>query len=223
MYDGELEELYADKSDLTEVAQQILTDEIKKRGLDKPREPEKRMIPPVSADAPQGLGNGDLPAAEEAGEASESPVEYTWKTPLCDCDDREEAWQIQLALKDAGIDSWIDRSGYYVAPESGNFRIVVAADQLEKAQEIISKPIPKEIVEQSRMDIQDYEPPVCPSCGTADPVLESADPVNSWRCESCGRQWTEQAQVEEGPTKPQSTQTVREEENPFASGPLTML
>ena len=73
----------------------------------------------------------------------------------------------------------------------GDQRIVVAADQLEKAREIISKPIPEEIVEQSKAPIEEYVPPVCPSCGAADPILEGADPVNSWRCESCGKQWTD--------------------------------
>jgi len=73
------------------------------------------------------------------------------------------------------------------------------------------------------MEIPDYEPPACPSCGTKEPVLESADPVNSWRCERCGKQWTEQAEEKESEEQPQSTHTVREEENPFAPGPLTML
>jgi tRNA(Ile2) C34 agmatinyltransferase TiaS len=100
-------------------------------------------------------------------------------------------------LREAGVESWIEGPGYSVALEMSSPRIVVAADQLEQAREIISRPIPKEIVEQSKMPVEEYEPPVCPSCGTADPILESADPVNSWRCESCGRQWTEQVEEKE--------------------------
>jgi ribosomal protein L37AE/L43A len=222
MNDGELEELYAGKSDLTEVAQQVLSDEVKKRGLDEPRQQEERKIPPERDAAP--LDGIDSPMADGATEESEPPVEYTWKTMLCECEDQEEAWQIQEVLRGAGIESWIDRPGYYVAPGIGNLQIMVAADQLEKAHEITSRPIPQEIVEQSRMDIPDYVPPVCPSCGAEDPLLESADPVNSWRCETCGRQWTEKAEdAKESSAQPQSTHRASEEENPFAPGPLTML
>jgi len=224
MCDGELEALDADKADLTEVAQQVLRDELRKRGLNEPRGPSAEPNRAGSFGASKwGTGN-DAAAGEEATEEGEPPMEYTWKTPLCECEDREEAWQIQEVLRRAGIESWIDRPGYGAAPDLSSYRIVVAADQLEKANEIISKPIPQEIVEQSKMDIPDYEPPTCPSCGAGEPVLESADPVNSWRCESCGRQWTEQAEdAKECPAQPQSTLTVREEENPFAPGPLTML
>ena len=48
MGDGELEALDADKDDLTEVAQQVLSDEIRKRGLDKLDKldkPDKKLRP----------------------------------------------------------------------------------------------------------------------------------------------------------------------------------
>jgi hypothetical protein len=188
MNDGELEELDADKADLTEVAQQVLRDEMKKRGLD------REINSPGRYATPQWNSHGDTPADGEASEEGDLPVEYTWKTLLCECEDQEQAWQIREVLRQAGIESWTEIPGYNVAPEMSSPRIVVAADQLEKACEILAKPIPPEIVEQSKMDVSDYVPPVCPSCGAADPLLESADPVNSWRCESCGRQWSEQAE-----------------------------
>ena len=75
-----------------------------------------------------------------------------------------------------------------------NPRILVAADQFDQAREIASQPIPQAIVEQSKMQVPDFEPPVCPSCGADDPILEGADPVNSWRCERCGKQWTDPAE-----------------------------
>ena len=188
MNDGELLELDADKADLTEVAQQVLRDEIKTRGLDREINSSERFA------TPQWTSHGDTPADGEATEEGEPPVEFTWKTLLCECADKEQVWQIQEVLRQAGIESWTEIPGYNIAPEMSSPRIVVAADQLEKAREIISKPIPQEIVEQSRMDVSDYVPPTCPSCGAADPILESADPVNSWQCESCGRQWSEQAE-----------------------------
>jgi ribosomal protein L37AE/L43A len=223
MNDGELEELDANKSDLTEVAQQVLRDELKKRGLDKPRAASEEANHAERFAAPEWNSHGDWPEGEEAAEEGEPPVDYTWKTFLCECDGPEKAWQIQEVLRQAGIESWIDRPGYYEAPGIGDRQIVVAADQLEKASAILARPIPKEIVEQSEMEIPDYEPPACPSCGAKEPVLESADPANSWRCERCGKQWAEQAEEEESSAQPQSTHTVREEENPFTPGPLSMI
>jgi hypothetical protein len=224
MGDGELEELDAGKSDLTEVAQQVLRDEMKKRGLDKPSGLNNEADAAGRSASPIWNRRGDSTTDGEAVEASEQAVEYTWKTVLCECEDREEAWQLREVLRLAGIESWIEGPGYGDGNNLYNPRIVVGADQLEKAQEIISRPIPQEIVEQSKMQIPDYEPPACPSCGATDPVLEGADPVNSWRCESCGKQWTEKAEdAKECPAQPQSTHRASEEENPFAPGPLTML
>jgi ribosomal protein L37AE/L43A len=222
MGDGELEELDAGKGDLTEVAQQVLRDEIRKRGLDGPSKPgtEPKQAGNFGAST-WGTGN-DAVAGGDYAEASDQPVEYTWKTPLCECEDREEAWQIYEVLRQAGIESWIEGPGYGDGNNLYNPRIVVGADQLEKAHEIVSRPIPQEIVEQSKMDVPDYVPPVCPSCGAEEPVLENAELVNAWRCETCGKQWSEQMEEKESPAQPQSTHKASEEANPYAPGPLLM-
>jgi len=197
MNDGELEELDADKADLTEIAQQVLCDELRKRGLDDAHKLSIALNQAGGFGASKWGTGGDAARGEMGGEARDQLVEYTWKTPLCECDDQEEAWQIYEVLRRAGIESWIEGPGYRDGHDLFNSRIVVAADQLEKAQEIISRPIPQEIVEQSKTPIPEYVPPVCPSCGAEEPILESANPVNSWRCESCGRRWTEQVEEKE--------------------------
>lgn len=195
MYDGELLDLAADSADLTEVARQVLRDEIRKRGLDMPPE----------ATAPSGA---EEPVSEE--QESDLPHDYTWKTPLCECDGQQQARQICAALRQVGIESWIDRPGSY-SPHSQlgldsspfaqadirNPRILVVADRLDEARAVIARPIPKEIVDQSRAVEPDFQSPVCPGCGAADPVLESNAPSNAWRCDSCGRQWTEPAIISE--------------------------
>ncbi len=196
MSDEELYALDEDFGNLTEVAQLVLRNEMKKRGLNEPlgikQVPSNR---PENIPDPELDPDDDSPAVDGNAEEDDQPPEYTWKTLLCECDDSESGRQIRAALKQAGIDSWIDGQGYRVAIDTSNPRILVAADQLEKAQEILSRPIPQAIVEQSKMQIPDYEPPVCPSCGAEDPILESADPVNSWLCESCGKQWTDSAEA----------------------------
>jgi len=62
---------------------------------------------------------------------------------LCECEEREEAWQIREVLRQAGIESWIEGQGSRVWDGMGNPRILVAADQFEQAREIATRPIPQ--------------------------------------------------------------------------------
>jgi ribosomal protein L37AE/L43A len=199
--DEELRELAADFCDLTEVAQQVLRDEMKIRGLDKPQAAIEAASNPVRPASLQGhLGDTQSNSAAMSGEC-DLPCEYTWKTLLCECEEREQAWQVAEVLRRAGIESWIER------PQSpfglSGRRVLVAADQLDEALQIAAQRIPQEIVDLSKIKLPDFEPPVCPSCGAADPVLEDVNPVNTWQCESCGRQWTESAPADltENPEK----------------------
>ncbi|MGA3371128.1 MAG: hypothetical protein ABSC48_05135 [Terracidiphilus sp.] len=203
MSDEELYELDASIADLTEQAQQILCDEMRTRRLNRPRLASAEAdLPERSADPEGGLSAEAATAAagrRKTGDEAEDdgPYEYTWKTLLCECNEQEEAWQIYLALKEAGIESWVEGPRSQFSQDTRYPRVVVAADQLEQAREIIARPIPQAVVEQFRTPIEDYEPPVCPKCGAEDPVLESAAPVNSWRCESCGKQWTESPGIQD--------------------------
>jgi len=185
MGDEELLELDAQLADLTQVAQQVLRDEMRKRGLSRPR-PADNAPKPFDHAVDSQLG-------ESESDQSDLPHEYTWKTLLCECSDLEQATPIRMALRQAGIQSWIDGQGYRISMDMLNPRILVAADQLEQARQLIAQPIPQAIVEESKMEVPEFEFPVCPKCGAEDPVLESAEPVNSWLCEECGNQWTESA------------------------------
>jgi hypothetical protein len=173
---------------------------MKKRGLNEPSVTRGTF----GHQAPLREGfNADSPTEEDDTEDGEPAHEFTWKTPLCDCEGREEAWQIREALRQAGIESWIEGQGSRVWDGMSNPRILVAADQFEQALEIASQPIPQAIVEQSKMQVPDFEPPVCPGCGADDPILEGADPVNSWLCERCGKQWTDPAEEANESSTPQ--------------------
>src|SRR5580658_6614094 len=178
MYDDELRKLAAEIADLTEVAQQVLRDEIKRRRLDETPKPSEFST-----------NRNDDPNDGETSLQSGEPPEYTWKTPLCECETSEEAWQIHQVLKRAGIESWIESPGSKFSANSP--RVVVAADQLDQAREIASRPIPQEIIDESRMEEPEFELPACPNCRSADVLLASTDPVNAWECEACGHQWTE--------------------------------
>jgi hypothetical protein len=193
---GEVEilELATQISDLTETGQQVLRDELKKRGL-----PETQQS--VPAPSLNSVGSAAIHyepanyryAHDEATREDNEPVEYSWKTLLCECETQEQVMQMAEALRRAGIDSWIDQptSRFFVR----NPRVMVAADQLEQARAIAAQPIPQDIVEELKKEEteepQDFEFPVCPKCKAEDPTLESVEPSNNWLCESCGYSWSD--------------------------------
>ncbi len=210
--DEELLVLAGEFGNLTEIAQGVLRDEMRKRKLEEP----ETMTQPVS---PKSLSSGGFeksglifgrwnqavaeqnrefhPAAEDAEKSDgEEPAEYTWKTLLCECEEREEAWQIAEVLRRAGIESWIDGPRSEDSFDVRRPQVIVAADQLEEARAVIAKPIPLDVIDQSRVKVEDFEPPTCAKCGAEDPLLESVEPTNTWRCENCGARWSEAMAVE---------------------------
>ena len=90
MYDGELVRLAQQYSSLTDVAQQVLRDEMLKRGLGDPTKPEEVQKDSGRLRFDRGVeidGREDL-ASDNDG--IETEHEYTWKTELCECDTREQ-------------------------------------------------------------------------------------------------------------------------------------
>lgn len=197
MSDGELLELAEKPEDLTEVAQQVLRDEMKRRRLEK-RKPS--VVPSRASfdesahvDVAGGPFNDfhALPSEFEDSEEEEPGPEYTWKVLLRDCETNEHAWQLFETLKRHGIESWVTQVSPY-STDVGGPQVHVAADQLEQAQAIAAQPIPADIVEASQAVIPEFELPMCPRCGSKEgAILESADPVNSWVCEACGAEWSD--------------------------------
>lgn len=187
MVDEELEELAAAFADLTPTAQQALRDEMRLRGLSDPQSRD------WSAHRAGAAAGNDAPELKGS-------VEYTWKTPVCPCRSPQEAFQISETLKRAGIECWVERPNAFKIHaefEEAPPQVLVAADQLEEAHRVLEQPIPADIVEESRLEMPEYEVPVCPRCGAPDPVLESVDPVNAWICETCGAEWSDSAGEEE--------------------------
>lgn len=219
MGDEELRELAADFTDLTETAQQALRSEMHSRGLgeaeDVNRAPEgwrpttmrTASMTPLESNSIYTNAAGVLgarqpelvPDADDTETEKSEPHEYTWKTPLCECDGREEAMQLQKVLSVAGIECWFSLDGQTTSfmPASaqwfgvGGIQVLVAADQLEQAREIAARPIPQEIIEDLKAEVPDYEAPKCPRCRAEDPILEAAEPENRWRCEQCGEEWVD--------------------------------
>ena len=196
MGDIELRDLDAGRGDLTEIAQQVLRDELRKRGF-KPL--------PDHADAPATahwrIGIPGMPelvrdnSSAEAGDELNSdphdglPHEFTWKTLLCGCLDGQQAAALSEALRQAGIQSWVTTP--YSAFDVQYPRVYVAVDQLDLARAIADRPIPQAIASEVESESPEFVLPRCPDCGAEDPVLESADTANQWLCEACGAQWSD--------------------------------
>jgi hypothetical protein len=199
MYDDELINLVADKDDLTDVARQVLEAELKNRGLgDLSHAGPARETPEPKHERRAALiGNqGGAPqiVLDYRSRMTEPPMEYPWKTLLCECESMEQAQQLSEYLKLAGIDCWIEdpnAPSRFKGLQIPKPRVIVAADQLEQAREVSANPIPKEIIEESKFVAPEFDMPKCPHCGAADPALEDVNPFNSWRCEGCGYQWAE--------------------------------
>ena len=204
MSDGELLELAEKPEDLTEVAQQVLRDEMKLRKLDEAQPSfASRGQAPVRNEGRRHSAGGefrddhipsefepaDLDADEDEGD--ESAVDYTWKTLLCDCESSDRAWQLRQALKRHAIDSWVG-AGAGSSTDAAGSQVYVAADQLEHARAVAAQPIPQDIIDDWNTVVPEFELPHCPHCGTNHEVmLESTEPVNSWLCEACGAEWTD--------------------------------
>jgi hypothetical protein len=195
--DGQLLELAETYSDLTEIAQPILRDEMKKRGLGEPQ--EVLQPPPDPCDKKVTFGriaprfsNSDSSDDTLEGDGHAEPLhEYTWKTDLCECATAEETWQVREVLRFAGIDMWVNRPSSLFGSQT--IKILVAADQLDEARAVLARPIPQDIIDQSKAPVEDFVTPTCPKCGAPDPILDSIDPVNTWSCDVCGATWSDPA------------------------------
>ena len=150
------------------------------------------------------LGHSPKIVSDEPDDGDEDnasgPHDYTWKTVLCECETNEEAQYLAEALSKSGLDNWVQWSREFGRRYA---RVLVAADQLEQARAIAAQPIPQDIIDESKVEVPEFVVPKCPKCGAEDPVLESADPQNTWRCEQCDATWSDPVEAsDESPAKP---------------------
>jgi hypothetical protein len=211
MGDLEISELVDQINDLTPNAQQILRDELKKRGILAQTNAPRVPVPLRENSAAVHWHKEQDTAADPDVDPSEEDgsFDYTWKVALCRCESLDEAAARSEMLRRAGIDSWIQRPGArFVVPwlelGVGDIQIDVAADQLEAARAVIAQPIPQDVIDliKEANSTATYEIPRCPKCKAEDPTLESVEPSNNWLCESCGYTWSDPVP---DPTAPQTS------------------
>jgi len=173
MYDEELLKLAAEYDDLTDTAQLVLRDELQRRKLE---------LPTPAADPADEDHTGGEPISLDLDVSPDGNV------LIGNFQSTEQATIAYWALEIAGIPAKV------VTPPSGPSstpRLQVAPEDAGRAQQVLSQPVSAEVMDQyeAAKATGDFETPDCPVCGTPDPLLESADPVNEWFCESCGHQW----------------------------------
>jgi hypothetical protein len=162
---AELNNLALTFNDLTEVAQLALKAEFTRRGLPMPA-PAKQPSQAARDRAESALH----------GLAANAPQECIFEFA-----DLEDAYLAQSVLKSAGIPSVVPTSEIAAIDTP---RLIVGPADAQSAQLILSRPNALGSDEDAT-----FATAVCPQCGTPDPLLESVEPTNQWRCEVCNHTW----------------------------------
>jgi len=181
--DGELQKIAADTLSLTEVAQQALAAEIKRRGP-ATREPEP--------------------------EAIREEVDFRRLVTIRKFRDLPEALLAKGSLESAGIESFLGdenmvRMDWFISNLLGGIKLKVKPEDAEAANEILSQPIPEGFEVEG---VGEYEQPRCPKCQSLDIAFEELNkpiaygsawvglplPVHrkAWRCHSCRHGWQDE-------------------------------
>jgi hypothetical protein len=172
--DGELVELGHGIADLTEVAQEALQTELKRRGLKIAQAEE-----PVEA---RVFTDEDL--LDMRTYAAQAPAKC-----IFEYEDDRAASAAYYALLREDVEA-IVISASNTRSDSHGPRVVVIPKDAERAAAILSlaadfRPTTEEP--------EAFDLPHCPACGGEETLLESADPINQWRCDDCGNIWLEDA------------------------------
>jgi hypothetical protein len=174
--DGELVELARGIADLTETAQEVLKGELHRRGLKiaAAGEPAQARV----------LTDEDM--LDMRSYAALAPPECIFEY----AEERAASAAYYVLLRE-------DIEAIVVSASTSKFdnhgpRVVVTPKDAKRAAAILSQPLADELPA-SAEEPADFDLPLCPACGGEETLLESADPVNQWRCDDCGKVWLENA------------------------------
>jgi hypothetical protein len=174
--DNELAQLGRGMTDLTEMAQEILRSELKRRGL---------TIAPA-AEPVEARVFTDEETSNMRSYAAMAPAEC-----IFEFEDDRGASAAYYALTVADIQAIVlsaqNSNGGTLGP-----RVVVTPKDAERAAAILSQSLEGELQPVAE-ESEEFALPHCPACGGEETLLESADPVNQWRCDDCGKVWLEDA------------------------------
>jgi hypothetical protein len=174
--DDELVELGRGMADLTEMAQEALKGELRRRGL--------KIAPAGEPVEARVLSEDDL--SDMRAYAASAPAEC-----IFDFEDQRAVTAAYYALTAEGIEAIVVSGG--ARPDRQGPRVVVTPKDAERAAAILSRPSAEELKAETEEAFEGFDLPQCPTCGGAETLLESVDPVNQWRCDGCGHTWLEES------------------------------
>jgi hypothetical protein len=173
--DEELVTLARGMADLTETAQDALKGELMRRGLKAAVEGEPKRV----------LTDEDLHDMRSYAELA--PAEC-----IFDFEDERSASAAYYALTAEGIEA-IVVSPKGTKVDNRGLHVVVVPKDAARAAEILSQPSAERLKAETQETPEEFALPNCPACGGEETLLESVDPVNEWRCDSCGHTWLEES------------------------------
>ena len=215
--DGRLEQIAAQATELSELAQEVLREELIRRGLDfELLRPPIEKIPPEEPIAP----TSEEPPVEEQSSSEEFEREFEKRdlVTIRRFRDLPDAYLAKGVIESAGIVSFLAdditiRLNWWWSNLLGGVKLRVDADEADAAQEILRQPIPESI------DIEgvgEYQQPHCPRCQSLDVNFEELYkpiayvslylrfplPVHrkGWICQSCRHTWQEHDRENEANT-----------------------
>jgi hypothetical protein len=173
MGDVELQDLQDSFEDLTDIAQDALKEELKKRQLWSVLSPAEPSIEAPSRERKR-------PSAQDLHVGGVTVREY---------DTLNEARLAGYVLDLEGIEA-------IIGDGQGNFDlrppfVRVAPKDAEKADMILLRPITPQIRAdfEATLHLPDFELPKCPQCSGEEVILEAFEPNNVWVCDLCGHTW----------------------------------
>jgi hypothetical protein len=188
MTDGELLRLAQDSQSLTELAWDALEDELDRRNLELPDEPQQRQ-----------------------------ELEVRELITIRKFRDLPEALLAKGSLESAGIECFLAdenlvRLDWFISNFIGGVKLNVKATDVENARKVLDEPILEGLYVHG---VGLYEQPRCPQCQSLDVNFQELDrpiaymsaflnvpiPVqrNAWRCRACGVEWEDGANDQSAP------------------------
>jgi hypothetical protein len=203
--DGRVEQIATQAAGLSELAREVLREELLRRGLDVELlqlANIKEIAPPASVEPP--------PEERLVVEASSSgEFEKRNLVIIRKFRDLPEALVAKGIVDSAGIECFLFddntvRMDWFWSNLLGGIKLLVDAENVEAANEILNQPIPEHFDFEG---VGDYQQPRCPKCQSMDISFEELDkpiaygtlfvnlpvPVHrkGWICHSCKHAWPE--------------------------------
>ena len=201
--DGRLEQIATQAAGMTDLAKEVLREELVHRGLNVGLLQSALAKDATTVEAPRE----EPPSREE--ESSSGGLERRTLVAVRRFRDLPEALLAKSSLDSAAIESFLEddnmiRMDWFISNLLGGIKLLVDAEDADVANEILSQPIPDNFLVEG---VGEYQQPRCPQCRSMDVSFEALEksiaygsffvgipvPVHrkGWICHACKHAWAE--------------------------------